>query len=113
MAATPPASRPAGPVRRPPVRDDRGAPLPRAKVRAVMAPLDRQVKACFRNFNITKGVATLSLTVDPSGRVARAATVGRHAGTPAGGCAASAARRVVFPAFPGNAVTISYSYDLR
>jgi hypothetical protein len=78
-----------------------------------MAPLERQVKACFRNFNVTKGTATLSVTVEPSGKVTRAATVGKHAGSPAGGCAASAARRVTFPAFTGKATTISYSYDLR
>ena len=120
-AAPEPASRPARrsapaaaakPARRPPpAREEKG--LSRQKVRAAMAPLERAVKACFRNFNVTKGAATLSVTVEPSGRIARVATAGRHAGTPAGGCAASAARRAKFPAFAGKPVTISYSYDLR
>jgi hypothetical protein len=117
VAAPPPAGRPARPAaahaRRTAEREERGVGLPRAKVRAVMGPLDRQVKACFRNFNLTKGTVSLSVTVDPSGRVAKAATVGRHAGSPAGGCAATAARRVSFPSFTGKPVTINYSYDLR
>ncbi|HEY3358436.1 MAG TPA: TonB family protein, partial [Polyangia bacterium] len=101
-----PAPAPATPARR------RVAESPR-DVRRVMEPLRKQVVACFRNFNLTKGTVTLSVTLAPTGRITRAATLGRYGQTPAGRCAAAAAKQVVFPPPQGKRATVTYAYRLR
>jgi len=60
------------------------------------------------------GVGKVQVTFAPSGKVTSATVMGPpFAGTPVGGCAASAFRRAHVPAFSGNAVTVSKSFAIN
>jgi serine/threonine-protein kinase len=117
LAAAPPPAAPvvAAPAAASAAAAPRHAPdaLPRDKVRRTLEPLTPQVLACFRNFNLRKGTATVALTIAPNGRVARSATLGRHGRTPAGACAATAVRKAVFPPPHGGRATVTWTYRLR
>jgi predicted Zn finger-like uncharacterized protein len=60
------------------------------------------------------GSGKVQVTFAPSGRVTSANVNGApFAGTPVGGCVASAFRRARIPAFTGNPVTVSKSFSVR
>jgi predicted Zn finger-like uncharacterized protein len=60
------------------------------------------------------GSGKVQVTFAPSGRVTSAnVTGGPFAGTPVGGCVASAFRRARIPAFTGNPMTVSKSFSVR
>jgi predicted Zn finger-like uncharacterized protein len=60
------------------------------------------------------GTGKVQVTFAPSGRVTSANVNGApFAGTPVGGCVASAFRRARIPAFTGNPVTVSKSFSVR
>jgi hypothetical protein len=56
--------------------------------------------------------ASLRLTIDPSGRIARVAVTGPLAGTPAGACLTRAVQAATFPPWSGARQSFDYSYPL-
>jgi hypothetical protein len=60
------------------------------------------------------GVAVVTITFSPSGRVTSANIAGPpFAGTPTGGCIASTLRRARVPAFEGDMVTVKKTVEIR
>jgi hypothetical protein len=74
-----------------------------------MAAVDARARACFAG---TQGLASLRLTVAPSGRVASATVSGMFAGSPVGACVERAVRAAKFPPWDGRPQRFSYSYLL-
>ena len=58
----------------------------------------------------TKGVATVQLTVAPSGRVLKVTVSGLLAGTPAGSCVERVVKTATFPAWNGASQSFGYEY---
>ncbi len=59
------------------------------------------------------GVASVSITFAPSGRVTSSQVSGAFAGTTTGGCIASAMRSATVPAFDGGPVSVMWKVTLR
>jgi hypothetical protein len=74
-----------------------------------MTAVAGQAQACFAG---TEGLASLRLTVAPSGKVAKVTVTGLFAGTPVGACVERAVRAASFPAWDGRPQSVGYSYLL-
>jgi hypothetical protein len=59
------------------------------------------------------GVATVTLTYAPSGKVTRALVSGVFAGTSVGSCISAALRSAVIPPFSGELVTVKRSAEIK
>jgi hypothetical protein len=71
------------------------------------------VGACFDRYRI-RGMASVAVTIEPTGKVSNAKTLGDFAGTPTGTCVEDAIREAaVFPPFSGTAQSIVYPFILR
>lgn len=82
-------------------------PFDRAAASSALNASAGQASACRREGD-PSGVASVVVTFAPSGRVTSANISGPpFAGTPTGGCIASALRRTRIPAFEGDRVTVS------
>jgi predicted Zn finger-like uncharacterized protein len=91
---SPPSGEPAG-------------PFDRAAAAAALNSGAAQASAC-RKDGDPSGVASVTITFAPSGRVTSANISGPpFAGTPTGGCIAAALRKARVPAFEGDRVTVS------
>jgi hypothetical protein len=94
-------SLPKPPVAAPGTSFDRGAAA------SALASAAAQASAC-RKEGDPSGVANVTLTFAPSGRVTAAKLSGPpFAGTATGGCIASTLRRAKVPPFDGDLVTVS------
>lgn len=81
--------------------------------RAALASAAGQASSCRRGAD-PSGTATVTVTFSPSGRVTSANISGPpFAGTPTGGCIASAMRRAVVPPFAGDHKTVSKRVVIR
>ncbi|HEX7843832.1 MAG TPA: hypothetical protein VF469_40435, partial [Kofleriaceae bacterium] len=74
-----------------------------------MTAIAAQVQACYAG---TRGVASLQVTVAPSGQVAKVAVTGPFAGTPVGTCVERAVAAATFPLRDGGPQSFGYSYLL-
>jgi hypothetical protein len=78
-----------------------------------MRRADPGVRGCYQRLRVA-GVAAVTATVGPDGRVASASVTGPLAGSPTGECVAGAVRRLAtFPSFRGPPIVTSHSYTLR
>lgn len=110
--ATPPAAAP-GPesTAKPPTLPKpapaaEGTPFDRSAAASALASAAAQASAC-RKDGDPSGVANVTVTFAPSGRVTAAKLSGPpFAGTATGGCIASTLRRAKIPAFDGDMVTV-------
>jgi hypothetical protein len=77
---------------------------------------NKGVKTCFINEmrdnggSVPKGVK-VKLTIDPSGKVTRAATQGEFSGTPFDSCLGSAIKAISFPPYEGDPVSLTYPFQ--
>ncbi|HWA75808.1 MAG TPA: hypothetical protein VG937_25905 [Polyangiaceae bacterium] len=84
-----------------------GTPFDRSAAASALATAAAQASAC-RKEGDPSGVANVTLTFAPSGRVTTAKLSGPpFAGTATGGCIASTLRRAKIPPFDGDLVTVS------
>lgn len=91
----------------PAVPAEPAGPFDREAAAAALAAGAAQASAC-RKEGDPSGVASVVITFAPSGRVTSASVSGPpFAGTPTGGCIASALRKARIPAFDGERVTVS------
>jgi hypothetical protein len=74
-----------------------------------MTAVGAEVRACFDG---TAGVASVRLSVAPSGRVERVTVSGPFAGTPVGACVERAVRTATFPPWHGAPKSFDYRYLL-
>jgi hypothetical protein len=70
------------------------------------------LQQCFDRYKVP-GMVQISVTITPSGTVARAVTRGRFEGTDTGDCAAAAISQAQFKAFDGQPFTITYPVVFR
>jgi hypothetical protein len=63
-------------------------------------------------YNGTQGMASVKLTIAPTGRVTKVAVTGPFADTPVAGCVEAAVRGATFPAWDGAPQSFGYSYLL-
>jgi hypothetical protein len=81
--------------------------------RAALASAVTQASGC-RKPGDPSGVAAVTITFSPSGRVTSATISGPpFAGTPTGGCIASTLRRARVPAFEGDMVTVRKTVEIQ
>ncbi|HEX2872127.1 MAG TPA: hypothetical protein VHP33_12740 [Polyangiaceae bacterium] len=100
-SATPAVKEPAPPSGEP------AGPFDRAAASAALNSSAAQASSC-RKEGDPSGVASVTITFAPSGRVTSANISGPpFAGTPTGGCIAAALRKARVPAFDGDRVTVS------
>jgi len=91
----------------PAVPGEPAGPFDRAAAAAALTAGAAQASAC-RKDGDPSGIASVVITFAPSGRVTSANVSGPpFAGTPTGGCIASALRKARVPAFDGDRVTVS------
>jgi hypothetical protein len=109
-ASTAPA--PGTPVAQEPKGAPEG-PFNAEAARAALATSVAQASSC-RKPGDPSGVAVVTITFSPSGRVT-SATIGGppFAGTPTGGCIASTLRRARVPAFTGDMVTVKKTVEIQ
>ncbi|HVY31695.1 MAG TPA: hypothetical protein VHB79_34405 [Polyangiaceae bacterium] len=101
-----PAAEPAPPA-------EPAGPFDRAAAQAALSSAAAQASAC-RKEGDPSGVASVVITFAPSGRVTSANVSGPpFAGTPTGGCIASALRRAKVPPFDGDRVTVSKTITIQ
>ncbi len=81
-------------------------------IKAGMSAVAGRAQACFDTHGVA-GHVKVKATVDASGKVTKADATGEFAGTPTGGCVASAARAASFPSWTGGPMTISYMFTLQ
>jgi hypothetical protein len=74
-----------------------------------MTAVAAQAEACFTG---TAGLASVRLTVLPSGKVAKVAITGPFAGTPTAACVERAVKSAAFPPWDGGPQSFGYSYLL-
>jgi hypothetical protein len=74
-----------------------------------MTAVAAQAQACFTG---TSGLASVRLTVAPSGQVSKVAITGPFAGTPTAACVERAVKATRFPAWDGGPQSFGYSYLL-
>jgi cytoskeletal protein RodZ len=99
--ATPAVKEPSAPSGEP------AGPFDRAAASAALNSSAAQASSC-RKDGDPSGVASVTITFAPSGRVTSANISGPpFAGTPTGGCIAAALRKARVPAFEGDRVTVS------
>jgi hypothetical protein len=83
------------------------APFDKAAALSALSSAASAASGC-RKEGDPSGMATVVITFAPSGRVTSANVNGPpFAGTPTGGCIASAMRRAIVPAFSGSHITVS------
>jgi hypothetical protein len=81
--------------------------------RSALAGAVAQAGSCRKPGDPT-GVAAVTITFSPSGRVTSATIAGPpFAGTPTGGCIAATLRRARVPAFEGDMVTVRKTVEIR
>ena len=81
--------------------------------RAALAGAVAQASSC-RKPGDPSGVAAVTITFSPSGRVTSATIAGPpFAGTPTGGCIAATLRRARVPAFEGDMVTVRKTVEIQ
>jgi hypothetical protein len=110
-AITAPA--PGTPVTAAPPSTEPEGPFNAEAARAALASSVAQASAC-RKPGDPSGVAVVTITFSPSGRVT-SATIGGppFAGTPTGGCIAATLRRARVPPFTGDMVTVKKTVEIR
>jgi hypothetical protein len=94
-----------------------GAPRPKLARQALsaddikrgMTAVAAQAQACFTG---TPGLASVRLTVAPSGKITKITTTGPFAGTPTAACVERAVKAATFPPWDGAPQSVSYSYLL-
>lgn len=102
-----PKPEPATPAEKAPPSGEPAGPFDRAAAAAALNSGAAQASAC-RKEGDPSGVASVTITFAPSGRVTSANISGPpFAGTPTGGCIAAALRKARVPAFDGDRVTVS------
>jgi hypothetical protein len=89
-----------------------GTPFDTAAASAAITAAFGRAAAC-RGPNDPTGSVTATLTYAPSGRVTTATVSGVFAGTPVGGCIASALRGARVPAFSGERLTVRRTAELH
>lgn len=105
--ATEPKPEPATPTVKEPPSGEPAGPFDRAAASAALNSSAAQASSC-RKDGDPSGVASVTITFAPSGRVTSANISGPpFAGTPTGGCIAAALRKARVPAFEGDRVTVS------
>ena len=78
-------------------------------IKRAMTAVTASAKACFTG---TEGLATVRLTVAPSGKVTKVTTSGPFAGTPTAACVERAVKSAMFPPWDGGPQSFGYSYLL-
>ncbi|MCB9571017.1 MAG: hypothetical protein H6709_02905 [Kofleriaceae bacterium] len=78
------------------------------ELRAGLADAAGAAKACYGKYGIA-GTVKVKLTIDPSGKVSKAAATGDFAGTPSGTCVAAALKQASFPAWSGAPMSTTYA----
>jgi hypothetical protein len=93
--------------------DTEGPAFDTAAAKASLEAAAGAAAACRKGDDPT-GTAVVLVTFAPSGRVTSATVNGKpFAGTPTGGCIASAMRRATVPPFAGQAITVSKRVAIR
>jgi len=98
---------PAKPVKKAPANTELGGSDIRTGMRSVLG----RVQACYTQHK-KSGTVKVSVTVAPSGSVAKASATGSFAGSKTGNCVATAVKSAKFPAWDGRAKAFKYSYLL-
>lgn len=83
--------------------------LPYDDIQRGMRAVAPKVQACFAG---TRGLATVQLTVAPSGQVQKVTVSGPFAGTPVASCVERAAAAATFPAWDGEPQSFGHDYLL-
>ena len=105
--AAEPKPEPATPTVKEPPSGEPAGPFDRAAASAALNSSAAQASSC-RKDGDPSGVASVTITFAPSGRVTSANISGPpFAGTPTGGCIANTLRKARIPAFDGDRVTVS------
>jgi hypothetical protein len=78
------------------------------ELRAGLKAVEGDAKACYAKHQ-EAGTVKVKLTIDPSGKVSKAAATGSFAGTPSGDCVASALKGATFPAWDGAPMSTQYA----
>jgi hypothetical protein len=92
--------------------DDLPEQLKPSDIQRSMAQIKTPVQECYGRYQVP-GMVSITLTIEPSGRVSSAEATGTFAGTPTGECIASVVKGAVFPRFKGSAMTgIDYPFLL-
>jgi hypothetical protein len=86
--------------------------LSRSQIQGGMRGIKSLVQRCFDRYQIP-GLANVQIRIDRDGTVGTARVRGMFADTPTGSCVTAAAGAARFPAFSGNAITITYPFVLR
>jgi hypothetical protein len=84
----------------------------RSDIVAGMNRVKGRVQGCYDKFRVP-GMATMGITIAPSGTVSAARVKGMFAGTPTGACLQSAVKTATFPRFKGAAFSVDYPFILR
>jgi len=107
------APAPGTPVAAEPKSSEPEGPFNAEAARAALASSVAQASSC-RKPGDPSGVAVVTITFSPSGRVT-SATIGGppFAGTPTGGCIAATLRRARVPAFTGDMVTVKKTVEIQ
>jgi hypothetical protein len=93
-------------------RAPEGTPFDTQAASAALSTAFQRATVC-RGPSDPSGTVTALLTFAPSGRVTTATVSGTFAGTPIGGCIASALRSARVPPFAGEHVTVKRTVELR
>ena len=86
--------------------------LTRSQVQQGMRSVRKQVQRCYARYRRT-GTAIVAVTIDTSGRVARAVVKGAFADSPTGTCIGAAVRSAKFPPFSDGPLHVTYPFVLR
>jgi hypothetical protein len=100
-----------GAARNSPVTSEATGGFDVAAAEAAIEAAFRRAREC-RSASDPKGVATVTLTYAPSGRITTALVSGTFAGTSIGSCVAAALRSARIPPFSGSLVTVKRSANL-
>ncbi len=83
----------------------------RSDVKSAMSKITAKAKGCY-NLYEQEGTVQIRFTVDPSGKISKAAAVGKFKGTDTGKCVATAVQGAGFDAFDGAPTTFTYPFLL-
>jgi hypothetical protein len=83
-----------------------------AEIKAGMSAVAGAAQGCFDKHGVA-GHVKVKAVVSPSGSVTKVDATGEFAGTPTGGCVASAVKGASFPAWTGAPMTVTYSFTLQ
>jgi predicted Zn finger-like uncharacterized protein len=89
---------------------DKAPPLERDEIVKGMTAVMPRARECYNQYKVP-GVATVKITVSPTGKVSVATVTGKFAGTPSGTCIEAALRTARFPPSAGR--TFDYVVPLR